>query len=195
MDILKLPSSLEVQGVQLAINADWRPCVNIMRMFERQDLTDSEKILCMVEILYVDEVPDSMVADAAEQAIWFLNLGDDPRAKASSKTSSAGRLFSWEQDLKYIISAVEHASHVSIRSQEFYHFWEFMSAFFETGECILNTLIHQRKLKKTGKQSKMDREWWAENKDIAELKVELTTDEQEVLDAFNALLKGGEQDG
>lgn len=195
MDILKLPSSLEVQGVQLAINADWRPCVNIMRMFERQDLTDSEKILCMVEILYVDEVPDSMVADAAEQAIWFLNMGDDPRAKASGKTSSAGRLFSWEQDLKYIISAVEHASHVSIRSQEFYHFWEFMSAFFETGECILNTLIHQRKLKKTGKQSKMDREWWAENKDIAELKVELTTDEQEVLDAFNALLKGGEQDG
>jgi hypothetical protein len=195
MDILKLPSSLEVQGVQLAINADWRPCVNIMRMFERQDLTDSEKILCMVEILYVDEVPDSMVADAAEQAIWFLNLGDDPRAKASSKTSSTGRLFSWEQDLKYIISAVEHASHVSIRSQEFFHFWEFMSAFFETGECILNTLIHQRKLKKTGKQSKMDREWWAENKDIAELKVELTTDEQEVLEAFNALLKGGEQDG
>jgi hypothetical protein len=195
MDILKLPSSLEVQGVQLAINADWRPCVNIMRMFERQDLTDSEKILCMVEILYVNEVPDSMVADAAEQAIWFLNLGDDPRTKASSKTSSTGRLFSWEQDLKYIISAVEHASHVSIRSQEFFHFWEFMSAFFETGECILNTLIHQRKLKKTGKQSKMDREWWAENKDIAELKVELTTDEQEVLDAFNALLKGGEQDG
>lgn len=70
-----------------------------------------------------------------------------------------------------------------------------MSGFYEIGECVFSTLIHQRKQKKTGKQTKADREWWAENKDIAELKVELTKDEQEVLNAFNALLKGGEQDG
>ena len=70
-----------------------------------------------------------------------------------------------------------------------------MSAFFETGECVFNTIVHQRKLKKTGKQSKADKEWWAENRDIAELKVELTSDEQEILDAFNALLKGGEAGG
>lgn len=193
MDILKLPSSLEVQGVQLAINADWRPCVNIMRMFERQDLTDSEKILCMVEILYVDEVPDSMVADAAEQAIWFLNMGETD--EKGGQSNGCGRLFSWEQDLRFIISAIEHATHKQIRSMEFYHWWEFMSGFYEIGECVFSTLIHQRKQKKTGKQTKADREWWAENKDIAELKVELTKDEQEVLNAFNALLKGGERDG
>ena len=70
-----------------------------------------------------------------------------------------------------------------------------MSAFFETGECVFNTIVHQRKLKKTGKQSKADKEWWVENRDIAELKVELTGDEQEILDAFNALLEGGEADG
>ena len=70
-----------------------------------------------------------------------------------------------------------------------------MSAFFESGECVFNTIVHQRKLKKTGKQTKADREWWAENKDIAELKIELTADEQEVLDTFNALLKGGETNG
>lgn len=193
MDILKLPSSLEVQGVQLAINADWRPCVNIMRMFERQDLTDSEKILCMVEILYADEVPDSMVADAAEQAIWFLNMGETD--DKGGQSNGCGRLFSWEQDLRFIISAIEHATHKQIRSMEFYHWWEFMSGFYEIGECVFSTLIHQRKQKKTGKQTKADREWWAENKDIAELKVELTKDEQEVLNAFNALLKGGERDG
>ena len=193
MDILKLPSSLEVQGVQLAINADWRPCVNIMRMFERQDLTDSEKILCMVEILYAVEVPDSMVADAAEQAIWFLNMGETD--DKGGQSNGCGRLFSWEQDLRFIISAIEHATHKQIRSMEFYHWWEFMSGFYEIGECVFSTLIHQRKQKKTGKQTKADREWWAENKDIAELKVELTKDEQEVLNAFNALLKGGERDG
>ena len=193
MDILKLPSSLSLQGQEYAINADWRPCVNIMRMFERTDLTDTEKILCMVGILYKEEIPDSLVTEAAEQAVWFLNLGEATDGKKS--TLSLGRLFSWEQDLKFIISAVDKSAGFSIRSREFYHFWEFVSAFFETGECVFNTIVHQRKLKKTGKQSKADKEWWAENRDIAELKVELTSDEQEILDAFNALLKGGEADG
>lgn len=181
-----------MQGREYAFNADWRPCVNIMRMFERNDLTDSEKIECMVEIFYKDEIPYRLVPEAAQKAVWFLNLGDESTDK---KGSSVGRLFSWEQDLKFIISAVDKSAGFSIRSKEFYHFWEFMSAFFESGECVFNTIVHQRKLKKTGKQTKADREWWAENKDIAELKVELTADEQEVLDTFNALLKGGETNG
>lgn len=193
MDILKLPSSLYLQGQEYAINADWRPCVNIMRMFERTDLSDTEKILCMVGILYEDEIPDRLMAEAAEQAVWFLNLGE--AADSKKGVMSFGRLFSWEQDLKFIISAVDKSAGFSIRSKKFYHFWEFMSAFFETGECVFNTIVHQRKLKKTGKQSKADKEWWVENRDIAELKVELTNDEQEILDAFNALLEGGEADG
>lgn len=191
MDILKLPVTLNVKGRDFAINADFRPCLNIMRMFERNDLTDREKIECMVGILYVDEIPDELLPDAAQEAVWFLNLGDDVQSKGNR---GVGRLFSWEQDLKFIISAVDKSAGFSIRSREFYHFWEFMSAFFESGECVFNTLVHQRKLKKTGKQTKADREWWAENRDIAELKIELTYEEQEILDRFNALLRGGEAD-
>lgn len=191
MDILKLPVTLNVKGRDFAINADFRPCLNIMRMFERNDLTDREKIECMVGILYVDEIPDELLPDAAQEAVWFLNLGDDVQGKGKR---GVGRLFSWEQDLKFIISAVDKSAGFSIRSREFYHFWEFMSAFFESGECVFNTLVHQRKLKKTGKQTKADREWWAENRDIAELKIELTYEEQEILDRFNALLRGGEAD-
>lgn len=192
MDILKLPTSLTVKGRDFAINADFRPCVNIMRMFERTDLTDSEKIECMVGILYKDEIPRRYLVDAAQEAVWFLNLGEDVQGKGNR---GVGRLFSWEQDLKFIISAVDKSAGFSIRSKDFYHFWEFMSAFFESGECVFNTLIHQRKLKKTGKQTKADKEWWMENREIAELKMTLTQDEQEVLDRFNALLRGGEADG
>lgn len=195
MDILKLPTSLNVNGREFAINADFRPCVNIMRMFERNDLTDCEKIECMVGILYEDEIPMSYFVDAAQSAVWFLNLGNEEDQKISAGSRNLGRLFSWEQDLKFIISAVDRSAGFSIRSKDFYHFWEFMSAFFESGECVFNTLVHQRKLKKTGKQTKADKEWWAENREIAELKTALTQDEQEILDRFNALLKGGEADG
>lgn len=193
MDILRLPEALTIRDRQFAINADWRFCVNIMRMFERQDLTDNEKILCMVDILYKEEIPDELTVDAAEQAIWFLNMGENMSGNGGQ--GGCGRLFSWEQDLRFIISAVEHATHKQIRSMEFYHWWEFMSGFYEIGECVFSTLVHQRKQKKTGKQSKADKEWWAENKDIAELKIEYTDEEKEALERFNALLRGGEERG
>lgn len=192
MNILKLPTSLVVQGCEYAINADFRPCINIMRMFERNDLTDREKIQCMVGILYKDEIPMRLMNEAAQQAVWFLNLGDE---ETSGSGNPPMRLFSWEQDLKFIISAVDKSAGFSTRSKEFYHFWEFMSAFMESGECVFNTIVHQRKLKRTGKQTKADKEWWAENKDIAELKVEFTDDEKAILDEFNALLKGGDVSG
>lgn len=191
MDILKLPSSLYVQGQEYAINADFRPCISIMQIFERADLTDHEKILCMVGILFVEDVPGELLEEAAEQATWFLNGGD---SGSEGKGKSYGRLFSWEQDLRYIISAVDKTSGGSVRGRDFFHWWDFMSAFMEIGECVFSTLVHQRKLKKTGKQSKVDKEWWADNKDIAELRVEkqLSPAEQAAVAEFNRLLNGGE---
>lgn len=191
MDILKLPSSLYVQGQKYAINADFRPCISIMQIFERADLTDHEKIVCMVGILYVDEIPAELLEEAAEQATWFLNGGE---TGGEGKGKNYGRLFSWEQDLRFIVAAVDKASGGSVRGRDFFHWWDFMSAFMEIGECVFSTLVHQRKLKKTGKQSKADKEWWADNKDIAELRVEkqLSAAEKFAVAEFNRLLNGGE---
>lgn len=194
MDILHLPSYLTVQGQEYAINADFRPCISIMQIFERTDLTDYEKIMCMVGILYVDEVPVEHLEEAAEKATWFLNGGEET---GEGKGKNYGRLFSWEQDLRFIISATDKVAGGSNRSSDFMHWWDFMSCFMEIGECVFSTLVHQRKLKKTGKQTKADKEWWAENKEIAELKVEkqLTPAEQSAVAEFYRLLEGGAVDG
>lgn len=194
MDILHLPSYLTVQGQEYAINADFRPCIYIMQIFERTDLTDYEKIMCMVGILYVDEVPMEHLEEAAEKATWFLNGGEET---GEGKGKNYGRLFSWEQDLRFIISATDKVAGESNRSRDFMHWWDFMSCFMEIGECVFSTLVHQRKLKKTGKQTKADKEWWAENKEIAELKVEkqLTPAEQSAVAEFYRLLEGGAVDG
>lgn len=194
MDILHLPSYLTVHGQEYAINADFRPCISIMQIFERTDLTDYEKIMCMVGIMYVDEVPVEHLEEAAEKATWFLNGGEET---GEGKGKNYGRLFSWEQDLRFIISATDKVAGGSNRSRDFMHWWDFMSCFMEIGECVFSTLVHQRKLKKTGKQTKADKEWWAENKEIAELKVEkqLTPAEQSAVAEFYRLLEGGAVDG
>ena len=67
----------------------------------------------------------------------------------------------------------------------------------ESGECTFGTIVHQRKLKKQGKQTKADKQWWVENRDIAELRAEkqLSPAERAAVAEFYRLLNGGERTG
>ncbi len=185
--ITKLPKTLTVGGIEYSINSDFRPCFNIMQVFERNDLLESEKLVVMIGILYNGNIPLQYFDEAVDKASWFLDGGDTTH---KSSGNNYGRLYSWEQDAPFILSAVNLTLGTSCRSLDFLHWWDFVSALMECKECTFSTLIHQRKLKKQGKQTKMDKEWWAENKDIAELKtsVNLTEEEQTALDKFNKLL-------
>lgn len=187
MSILTLPKILNIGGEDYEINSDFRPCFGIMQVFERTDITDTEKLLAMIGILFVNDVPPEHTDEAITKAFCFLDGGDTEEGHIGT---NYGRLYSWEQDAKYIISAVDRTLGISCRIVEYLHWWDFISALMECKECTFSTLIHQRKLKKTNKQSKYDKEWWAENKDIAELKskVILTPEEQDKYDEFNKLL-------
>ena len=188
MDLLYLPESLSVKGREIKINTDFRDCISILRILENPDLSNIEKAQVMIGILFDEELDFTEYDEAIAQAAVFLDGGSD--ANRSKVAPSYGRLYSWDQDLIYIISGVDKALGFSCRSKRYLHWWRFLAAFMEMGECTFSTLIHQRKLRKQGKQSKYDKEWWAENKDIAELrtKVVLNCEEQEKLNEFNKLL-------
>ncbi len=190
MSILKLPKSLNVGGVDREINSDFRPCFGIMEVFERNDLTNAEKLIIMVGILFMDELSPELYDEAIDKALWFLDGGEPTEEK---KPSRYGRLYSWEQDAKYIVSATDRTLGISCRGVDYLHWWDFTEALMECKECTFSTLVHQRKLRKQGKQNKWDKEWWTENKDIAELstKIALTPEEQAKLDEFNKLLWQG----
>lgn len=188
MNILTLPKSLNVGGIDREINSDWRACFAILQLMERGDLLYHEKLQIIVGIVYVDDIEDEYMEESLNKAMWFLDGGDTP--ESSGTTHDALRVYSWDQDARYIIAAVDRVMGRSCRSTPYMHWWDFLSAFLEIGECTFSTLVHQRKQRQKGKQSQVDREWWAENKDIAELKVEanLSTEEQAALDHFNSLI-------
>jgi hypothetical protein len=181
--MLKLAKALSVGGVDYEINSDWRPCFGIMQAFEREDITTAEKLMIMVGILYVEDIQPENYDEAIDKALWFLDPSEDKRP------SQYGRLYSWERDEKFIISAADQTIG-GCRRKKYLHWWEFTAALMECKECVFSTLVHQRKLKKLNKQNKWDKEWWAENKDIAELKttVTLSDEEQAKYDEFNKLL-------
>nr|DAM75503.1 MAG TPA: hypothetical protein [Caudoviricetes sp.] len=186
---LILPNSIKLGEKEYSIRSDYRAGIRLMQMFEDPELTDSEKLFIAMKVIFKDAViPGVYLQKALEKTVWFLNGGE------LNQTSSAGnqrRLYSWNQDLRFIIAAVDRTVGVSVRGKAFFHWWDFLSAFSEIGESSFTTIVSQRLLKQKGKQTESDIEWWAENADIAELKVQRSKEEQNAVDRFNKLLKEG----
>lgn len=188
MEILDLPTYIEINGKTYDIDSDFRTCIKIMQYLEGNQYTSQEKMQIMLGLLYNDDIPYKDIDTAITQAAIFLDCGRN--STEENNKLNYGRLYSWNQDLQYIISAANIFLGFSCRSKKYLHWWDFMAALMECKDCTFSTLIHQRKLKKTGKQEKYDKEWWAENRDIAELKLEivLTQEEMAAVDKFNKLL-------
>lgn len=186
---LTLPKSIKLGEKEYPIMSDYRVGIRLMQMFEDPELTDSEKLFIAMRVIFKDAVISGIyLQEALEKTVWFLNGGD------LNQTSSAGsqrRLYSWNQDLRFIIAAVDKTVGFSVRGKAFFHWWDFLSAFSEVGESSFSTIVSQRLLKQKGKQTESDIEWWADNADIAELRVQRSREEQDAVDRFNKLLKEG----
>lgn len=186
---LTLPKSIKLGEKEYPIRNDYRVGIRLMQMFEDPELTDSEKLFIAMRVIFKDAVISGIyLQEALEKTVWFLNGGD------LNQTSSAGsqrRLYSWNQDLRFIIAAVDKTVGFSVRGKAFFHWWDFLSAFSEVGESSFSTIVSQRLLKQKGKQTESDIEWWADNADIAELRVQRSREEQDAVDRFNKLLKEG----
>ncbi len=182
-----LQTSINVAGREYKIRHDFRPCLDIMIMFEDLDLTDNEKMVGMLRIIYEDEnVP--LCDESVEKAVRFLNMGNGP---SRGRSANYGTLYTWSQDSIYIFAAIDRVLGYSSRRCEYLHWWEFMGAFLEIGECTFSNIVHLRKQKKKGKLTKEEKEYWNENIDTLELQERLTYDEQLQLERFLQLAKGG----
>lgn len=177
MSIYNLPSEITLRGERHKIRCDFRPIFDILIAFEDNDLSAEEKLYIMLDILYIDKPKQELIQDAVVEGLKFINLGQENEDGEGSNQ----RLLSYKQDAIYIFSAVDGQLGYSSRRCDFLHWWEFMGAFMNIGECFLSTLMHQRKLKLEGKH---DKKWWHENRQIAELK-STKKEEDEILKLLN----------
>lgn len=185
--MLRLPRSLEIGDKTYKIDSDFRTAITILQTFEDPDLSDSDKRYIGLGLLFEDDLPEQAYPAATILMMWFLDGGDI----AEGGGSTLGRLFSWDQDLRFILSATDKVLGFSSRSADYLHWWDFLSAFNEIdGNSVFATIVHQRRQKKLGRQTKEDREWWAENEHIAKLKEAESKEDKEAIERFEKLMNG-----
>ena len=187
--VTKLPTALNVDGTIYPIRSDYRNCLKIMLAFEDQALCDLEKQSIMLSLLYGENIPPN-IGEAARMAVKFLNCGEESENKGSV-AHSCGRLYSFEKDAPYILTAINKTHGVNLE-RENPHWWMFVYMFMDLKEdCFFNRILYFRQQKQKGKLTAEEYKTWNELRDILELSSENPVDFDENLNQFLTELNGG----
>lgn len=179
----ELPTSVTVEGQDYAIRSDFRAILDICCALNDVQLSDSEKSYLILFIFYPDfeSIPQAHYQQAVERCFWFIDGGNDKTNDKSAK------LMDWQQDFRYIISPVNRVLGCEIRSKEYIHWWTFLSAYFEIGDCLFAQIVNIRAKKQKGQAlDKSEREFYRKNRAMIDLKTPQTETETGLLAQWGA---------
>lgn len=174
----ELPKSLTVCGSEYEIRSDYRAVLDICAALSDNELDDQDKALVALDIMYpaFAEMPPEHYQEAIQQCFWFINCGDDDQNRKAPK------LMDWEHDFKYIVAPINRVVGKEIRDIPYLHWWSFISAYYEIGDCTFTQIVRIRDLKARGKAlDKQDREWYNRNRNLVDLPTGYTEAENEIL--------------
>ena len=175
----ELPKSLEVCGVNYEIRSDYRAVLDICTALSDVELSDQEKGVIALLIFYpdFDTMPQDHYKEALERCFWFINCGSE-----EEQTRKAPKLMDWEQDFQYIVAPVNRVMGVEIRAMDYLHWWSFISAYYEIGDCTFAMIVRIRDKKARNKPlDKQETEWYRKNRQMVDLKQTFSEAEKDVM--------------
>ena len=173
-----LPTSLEIAGQEYGIRSDYRAVLDLLTALAAPDLEQGEKALAALDIFYPDflHIPAEDLEEALAKCTWFVNGGDEGDNRKRPK------LMDWEQDFQYIVAPINRIFGKDVRSMPYVHWWTFLAAYREIGDCLFAQIIRIRNLKAKGKRlEKADQEFYRENKRLVDIQRKYTDADNDVL--------------
>lgn len=178
-----LPTTLNVAGVECPIRYQFKPCLAIMQAFEDQELTNDEKILIMLDILYAeDEFGEDTILEAIDKAIWFLSQGNTQPVKEEKPLS---RL---DKDEQLIFAAVNEVAHTDIRTDDNLHYWTYLSYMQAiNSHSLFASIIRIREKRNKGiKLEPEEKKFYKEHKEMIDLQ-DPTEEDKAFVDFINSI--------
>ncbi len=188
-----LPETLTVGGVDYPIRSDYRNVLYVFEAFSDPELTQEEKWIVAIYLLFEpftcdDDVLETVengfnVDEAVKQIIWFISAGKESGDKKEFP------VYDWEQDEQMIFSEVNKVAGKETREEEYLHWWTFLGYFNGIGEGNFSFIVGIRsKLNNHKKLEKHEREFLNKNKKLVELQKRMTKEELEEEAERKALL-------
>lgn len=174
-----LPTTQVLGGVEYEIRSDFRAALDICAALSDPNLTNQEKAEDAIIIFYpqYEEIPPEELKNALDACFSFLSCGEN------SSTKNKVKLMDWEQDFNYIVPAVNRILGKEIRELPYLHWWTFIGAYNEIGDCVFSQIVAIRDKKSKGKKlDKQEQEWYRRNREIVDFKRQYTDSERETLE-------------
>lgn len=184
MAVWDLPETAEIGGETYAIRTDYRDILELLCVLESPEIHDWERGTAALAVLFPDfeSMPRALLGEAVSFMKWFV-AGGDAKAKAPK-----AKLADWEQDFQLIVAPVNRVLGFDVRGAEFVHWWTFLAAYREIGDCLFAQVVSIRNKKRKGKKlEKWEAAFYADNRDLVDFARQETEEDAEVFDVW---LKG-----
>lgn len=179
--IYSLPTSQTLGGKEYEIRSDFRAVLDICAALNDPELSPAEQAEVALTIFYtnVEEIPPEFLKEALERCFDFIACGEENPKRRSPK------LMDWEQDFKHIVPAVNRVLGQEIRALPYLHWWTFIGAYNEIGDCLFAQIVGIRSKKAHGKRlEKYEQEWYRANRNLVDFKRNYTEAEKSALAAL-----------
>ena len=171
-----LPESVVLNGETYRINADFRAALDILEILNDPELSGRERI-SLALLYFYPEFPRMSPAcwqQAVEECFRFLAGDEEPRPGPV--------LMDWQQDFPYIIAPVNRVVGREVRGEAFFHWWSFLGAYREMGQCLFTQMVAIRSKRAKGqKLDPAEERWYRENRALVDLKPRFSRGEEELM--------------
>lgn len=183
-----LPKSVEINDQNFSIRYDFRVILTIFEVLDDEELSDEERAYTALKLFFVDFDNIIDYDEAIGKMFWFINGGKTPDDKKKDP-----ELIDWEKDFPLIISPINRVLGEEIRESEYdantnsggVHWFTFLSAYMEIGDCLFAQIVRIRELKAKGRPlDKSDRDFYRRNKDLIDIPKKLSKEESDALSAW-----------
>lgn len=174
-----LPVSVDVNGTEYEILSDFRVILDIIEALSDPELSESDKAEAMLDIFYpgFSEMSAADYEEAVRRCAWFINGGEDHK-----KEKPGPKLMDWQQDFPLIVPPINRALGKEIRSVEYLHWWTFLAAYQEIGDCTFAQVVNIRRKKAKGKRlDKGEQEFYKNNRHLIDFRRKYTECDEDVV--------------
>ena len=182
--IWSLPIAVDIDGKEYAIRnkCDYRVVLDVIAVLKDNELNQEEKIKCSLFIFYEDITGLEDVETAVNEMLKIINVGEE---EENNNEPPKPQLMDWEHDFTQLAPPISRTLGYSVRDANHYtHWYDFIGAYMEIGECTFSNIITIRSKKQKGKPlEKWEQEFYRENKKLVDLPQNLTDEEKEWLDS------------
>ena len=178
-DKYRLPKSVKLGDVEVGIDSDYRNILQIFSILNDPDLLEVESVVVALDYFYESEEYKTDIELAVEYMMYFLNGGRE----SDNTPKNAKPLYDWDKDFDIIVSPINRIVGTDVRGLDYMHWWTFLSAFMEIGECTFNTFVGIRdKMNRGIRLEKWEERIYRDNKDRITLKKRVDSTTQSLMD-------------